>query len=198
MMNLKHVFVAVTLVIGLAACAQPPVPQDRFFRLQIDAPQTASTSLSGVVEVDRLGAEGLIAGRAIVYTDAASPNMAQEFFYDFWLEPPGDMLRDVLIRYLRASGVAKALVTPDSRATTDYILVGRINQLEIVRGDAPLGVVDIEFSLTRNSTGSLLMVENYRTSVAASDGSVAAGVAAINAGVGQIFEDLAADLRTVR
>lgn len=188
---------AALLVLGLAACAQPPVPQDRFFRLQVEAPQSAAAALDGVVEVDRLGAEGLTAGRAIVYTDASSPNLAQEFFYDFWVEPPGDMLRDILVKYLRNAGVADALITPDSRANSDFNLVGRINRLEIVRGDAPLGVAEIEFSLTSSATGKLLMVKNYVSTVAVSDGSVPAGVGAINEGISQIFNQLTTDLRNL-
>lgn len=186
---------AALLLLGVAACAQPPVPQDRYYRVQVEAPQAGAQKLNGVVELDRLGAEGLISGRAIVYTEATSTNLAQEFFYDFWVEPPGDMLRDSLIKYLRGAGVAKALVTPDSRAASDFTLVGRINRLEMVRGNAPLGVAEIEFSLTRSSTGTLLMVQNYLATVEAANDSVPAGVAAINKGVAQIFGQLMADLR---
>lgn len=188
---------AAFLMFGLAACAQPPVPQDRFFRLQVEAPQPASAALGGIVEIDRLGAEGLTSGRAIVYTDAGSPSLAQEYNYDFWIEPPGDMLRDALIKYLRNAGVAEALVTPDSRAEADYNLVGRIERLEIVRGSSPFGVAEIEFSLTSTSTGTLLMIESYVAIIDAPDGTVPGGVFAINQGVAQIFGQLTADLRNL-
>lgn len=198
MVRYSRTLSAILLVVLVGACAQPPVPQDRYYRLQLESPSAGAVVLDGVVEIDRLGAGGLTAGRAIIYTDEASPGLAQEFFYDFWVEPPGDMLRDALIDHLRAAGVAGAIVTPEARAEATYNIYGRIDRLELVRGPSPKGVVDLEFSVTHARSGKLVMVNSYAVGVDAADGGVSAGVAAVNQGVAAVFERFVADLRAAR
>ena len=190
------------LVLGLAvfvtACAQPPVPQDRYYRIDVADPQPGPRILDGVVEIDRMSAEGLISGRAVVYSEAASPTLVQEYYYDYWTEPPSDMLRDALIDYLRAADAAEAVVTPESRVDSDFTLNGRIHRIEHVRGGEPKGIVDIELSVTHTRTGKLMMVRSYAVGVGATDGSVSSAVLAINQGVAAIFERFLADLQAAR
>ncbi len=83
--------VTVVLLVMLAACAaQAPVPQDKYYRLQaIPAFQPLSSPvLSGVLEIERFMADGLTAGRPIVYVDAADPNQLREYHYHFGRRPP--------------------------------------------------------------------------------------------------------------
>ncbi|MEQ8665760.1 MAG: ABC-type transport auxiliary lipoprotein family protein [Rhodospirillales bacterium] len=188
-------WVALGMVALVAACAQPPVPQDRYYRIDVSAAASGAPILIGVLEVERLAAEGLASGRAVVYSEADNPQLAQEYFYDFWIEPPSDMLRDELVDFLRASGAATAIVTPETRADADYVLTGRINRLEHVRGPKAKGVIDLELAVTHARTGKLVMVNSYAVGVGASDGSVASGIAALNQGVAAIFERFLADLK---
>ncbi len=183
----------ITLVIG--GCTQAPVPQDRYYRISAPAPTSGAMLLAGAVEVDRFGAEGLTSGRAIVFVEGDAAETLQEYNYDFWHKPPGDMLRDAMIDYLRAANVAGNFVTPEMRADANYLLTGRIQALETVRGPAPKAVVALEIAVIDAKTGTVRLVRSYRAEVPASDGSVKAAVAAVNQGVGDIFTRFLGDLR---
>lgn len=180
-------------IILLSACSQPPVPQDRYYR--INAPDAVSSGLllPGTVEIDRFGAEGLAAGRSIIFV--ADERTLQEYNYDFWHKPPGDMFRDAMIDFLRASGAAQNFVTPEMRASANYLLTGRIQALETVRGLNPKAIVALELAVTDGVTGSIKLVRSYRAEVPADGSSVKAAVAAANQGVADIFTRFLSDLR---
>jgi len=175
-----------------------PVPQDRYYRIGVPPVETGAPVFEGVLELDRLSAEGLTSGRAIVYSDSASPDLVQEYFYDYWVEPPSVMVRDALIAYLRRAGVAEAVVSPEVRAEANYTLAGRIDRMELVRGPEPKGVIDIELAITNARTGKLVMINSYALGVQAADNSVAAGIAAIDQGMAAVFERFLQDIRAAR
>jgi len=196
MMGRMRWLVIALLVAGVSACSQPPVPQDRYYRIDAPAVEAQAPVLRGVLELDRLAAEGLTSGRAIIYSDESSPGLLQEYFYDFWVEPPDVMVRDALINYLRKAGVAEAVVSPEVRADADYTLAGRIDRMELVRGAEPKAVIDLELAITNARTGKLVMIHSYALGVAATDNSVPAGVVAMEQGVAAIFERFLNDMRS--
>ena len=180
--------ISVTL---LAACAQPPVPEDHFYRLSISAMPDARPAplLDGVLEVDRFLADGITAGRPIVYSTADNPNQLREYNYHFWTEPPTVMLQGQLVKYLRAGGIAKSIVTPEMRVRADYVLNGKIHRLEKVVGASPRVVLELELSLRRARDEKLIHINSYvREADAGSDG-VPAAVAALNGVLASIYAD---------
>ncbi len=60
---------------ALGACAQPPVPQDTFYRLEVGAPEMVLSALrfQGTLEIERLSADGLTAGRPSFTAQATVP-----------------------------------------------------------------------------------------------------------------------------
>jgi cholesterol transport system auxiliary component len=174
--------------LGLAACAQPDLPRDHFYRLDVPAPAALpAPRLDGALMVDRFTAVGLVAGRSIVFSEAVRPSELSEYHYHFWVEPPAVMLQDGLVAFLRAARLAETVVTPGLRREPDHLLVGRIKRLEQVTGPAPKAVVELEFALKRVKDDRLIWLESYRSEVPARDGSVAAGVEAIGRGVADIY-----------
>lgn len=188
-------FVLLGVFLMLAGCAQPPVPQDRYYRIEAPAPTNGGLSLPGTVEVDRFGAEGLASGRAIVFIDDGAVDTLQEYNYDFWHKPPADMLRDAIVDYLRSSNAARNFVTPEMRADADFLLTGRIQKLETVRGAAPKAIVALELAVTDLRTNKVRLVRSYRSETPAASGTVNAAVAAVNQGVADIFARFLNDLR---
>lgn len=181
--------------LSLTGCSSPSVPQDRYYRINLETPASGAIVLNGVVEMDRFVAVGLAAGRAVVYTSDANAQVLQEYNYDFWHEPPAIMLRDALIDYLRGANVAKDIVTPDMRASADYLLSGRVHRLETSRGSSPKAVVELELGVSDAHTGAVLIVRSYRTDVPVSGASVEAAAMAVNKAVEDIFERFLNDLR---
>ena len=187
---------AFLVVLLVAACSQPQVPEDRFYRLQLPAPAKASAKpyLDGTLEIERFVADGLTAGRPIVYSKADSPHEVHEYHYDFWTEPPTIMLRDELVAYLRAARVALKVVTPELRADPEFVLTGRIKRLEQVVGSPTGAVVELELALRRESDATVMHVKTYRLEVEAKSDTVSAAVGAINGAVAEIYADCVKDL----
>ena len=187
-------FAAAVLVL-LSACTQAPVPQDRYYRIDVPATPVGEQVLSGTLQMEPFITEGLTAGRAIIYVETEGSTTMQEYNYDFWAEPPGTMLRDELTAYLRNAGVAQNIVTPEMRAAADYIFSGRIDRLEMINGAQPKAYVELELAVTKDSNGKVVLVKNYGVSVGASDATVKAGVDAANQGINAIFAQFLSDLR---
>lgn len=183
----KRTLPALLLVLG--ACAQPVVPTDRFYRLDVAEPETrfATPRLKGTLEVDRFVADGLTAGRPIVYSESGRPREVLEYHYHFWTEPPTIMLRDQLVTYLRAAKVADIVVTPEHRVEPDYELAGKIKRLEQVVGKPPGAVVELELALKRSADGQILILNTYRIEAEAKSGTVGAAVDALNSALGLIY-----------
>ncbi len=191
------------LVLVLAAlsagCAQPPLPEDHFYRLIVDKPETAASGplLKGALEVDRFAADGLIASRPIVYSLAGRPREVLEYHYHFWAEPPTRMLGDQLVEYLRAAGVARTVVTPEFRVQADYVIVAKIKRLEMIVGAPPRAAVELELGLRKTADDKLLFLGVYGVETEAESATVAAAVEAINKVLGQIYAKFVADISEI-
>jgi ABC-type uncharacterized transport system auxiliary subunit len=180
----------------LAACAQPPVTQDAFYRLQV-APPTATLAkpkLPGPLEVPRFSADGLMAGRPIVFSEAGEPLQLSAYHYHFWLEPPGAMLRDEMVAYLRAAGVAKSVVTPELRVDPDFVLIVKIKRIEQVRGPAPKVVIALEVGLGGRKDDRLLLLKTYRVEKEAANNTVGAAVEAFSGAMAAVCAGVASDI----
>lgn len=184
--------------VWLTGCAtQGPVPEDKYYRLQsvaAIAPLPAPI-LDGTLEVDRFTADGLTAGRPIVYVEDRDPNQLQEYHYHFWTQPPTIMLRDELVTYLRAVNAAKNVVTPEMRVEPAYVLTGRIRRLEQIKTSDEGAVIEMEIALRRPTDGKLLFLKSYRNESKQQAPGVAGAVRALNEGWNLILADLLADLR---
>ena len=187
------------LVLALAACAQPPLPQDHFYRLQVVGPETPMTAprLNGTLEVERFIADGLTAGRPIVFSNSGKPQELREYHYHFWVEPPTVMLRDQLVTYLRAAKVATTVVTPEVRVEPDYVLTARIRRLERIVGTPPRAAVEIELGVRRTRDDRLLFQGTYGVETKAEDGTVGGAVAAINRALTEIYAKVVADISRI-
>lgn len=192
---LRAALAAWALLAFLAGCAQPPVPQDRYYRIEVAVPEPGPQALDGTLQVERFAAEGVFSGRPIVFTEPESPGELKEYYYDFWAEPPSVMLRDSLIAYLRDAGVAETVVTPEMRVDAEYVLNGRISRLEHVKGDEPRVAVALEIGVTDTRTNKLVYLGDYSLAVAAGDNSVPAAVQAVNQAVAEMYARALADIR---
>jgi ABC-type uncharacterized transport system auxiliary subunit len=180
----------------VGACAQPPLPEDHFYRLDVaTSPEPlASPPLPGVLEVERFIADGLTAGRPIVYSESGQPHALREYHYHFWVEAPTVLLRDQLVAQLRAAKVARFVVTPEMRVDADYVLTGKIKRLERVIGAEPRAVVELELAVRQTGGDRLVVLRSYRVEEVVPTDSVAAFVATVNKALGVIYAKFTDDL----
>ncbi|MFP6756770.1 MAG: ABC-type transport auxiliary lipoprotein family protein [Alphaproteobacteria bacterium] len=172
------------MFVVLAACAQPPVPRDQFWRLDSGQPvqHFEVPPIDGTVAVERLRAVGLISQRPILFSTAEQPNRIEQHSYQYWIEIPPLMLRDAMIDYMRAANVAAELVTGDSRRAAGCELSGTLRQMEhVTSGGAPsLAVVEIELRLERINDGEAILHRTYRAEQTAADLTIEATVIAFD------------------
>lgn len=111
-----------------------------------------------------------------------------------WAEPPAEMVRDMLLRVLRASGRYRSVHMMGSNVRGDYVLRGRVQHFEEV--DAPsLGArVEMETELYDPATGATLWTNHYQQEEAANGTTVPAVVEAINRAVQKGVTEVVASL----
>ncbi|NQV46163.1 MAG: membrane integrity-associated transporter subunit PqiC [Rhodospirillaceae bacterium] len=198
MVNIRKLFMpaAVFVALSLAACSQPQIPKDKYYRLQVTKPEnvTSKPVFTGTIEVERFIADGLTAGRPIVYSDTSSPHELQEYHYQFWTEPPVVMLRDQLIDYLRSANIADLVVSPESRARAEHLITARIKRLENV-GNANSAIVEVELRIHDLKDSKILFLKNYMINEPAKSRSVSDAVLALNTALSKVYASFVDDLR---
>lgn len=184
------------LMVGfLSACGTPAaVPEDAFYRISPIPDGVGKQVIDGIVEVGRFAASGSLGNRPLLMSDRGS-NAVSEYHYHFWIESPPMLLQSALVSALRASKVAKTVVTPEMRSTPAYTVTGRVLRLETIRGQNPAGLVTVELSLRQESDGTLLVLEEYTAEVSATKDNVAAGAQALEKAVSQVFASFVTDIR---
>lgn len=187
---------ALVLAAGLAACGgNATVPENHFYRLEIAAPDAAvKRLLPGVLEVDRLLAAGELTQRSIVYRHADNPHQLKAYHYHFWNEPPGVLLQAELVDYLRGSGIADKVMTPEMRARPDFAVTGRVEKLERVIGGSNAGVIEMNLVLRRVSDGKVLVAKTYTRNFTPKDDGLTALAKGFSAAARDIFKAFVDDV----
>jgi cholesterol transport system auxiliary component len=193
----QKLFIALVLLATVSACAQPPLPQDHFYRLDVAAPAPGGqTLLKGVLEVDRLNADGLLGGRSLLYTEAGKESEIKEYHYHLWTEAPPSLIQDRMVSFLRQANIADNIVTPKMRISPDHIVSGRIRHLERAIGSStPKIIVELELALKDRKDDRLVFVDTYREVVEHGEDSVIQAVTSMNSALSKIFERFLQDIK---
>ncbi len=189
---MKRLLPTLLLTSLLAGClgSAPAVPRDHYYRLLVGAPtQTqAAAPLPGILTVQLLQADGLLRERPLLYSESGKSHEVQQYDYHYWNDAPPRMLQDQMVTYLRQSGIAAAVVTPDMSTRPDYQVSGKARRLErLLGGGPPRVVVEVELSLRRISDETLAVVDSYSEEEPAADNSIEAAVEAMNRATARIF-----------
>ncbi len=189
-----RVILAAGLALLAAACSQPEVPIDRFYRLAVPppTPRFDRPPLAGTPEVPRFFADGLAGGRPIAYVDREDGALL-EYRYHHWNDPPPILIRDQLIDYLRAANAATRVVVPELRVQLDHVLVGRLIRFEHVRSAPEKAVVVLEIGIRRADSADLVHLATYRAE-APFAGGIDAVPAAMSRALSEVFARFLADL----
>jgi ABC-type uncharacterized transport system auxiliary subunit len=117
----------------------------------------------------------------IVYSSGGESMGAYE--YQRWAEPPTEMIEEVLLRELRASGRYRGVNFVRSGARGDYVISGRLYDFKEVSGSPLLARVSFELTMRDNKTGSTVWNHSYSHDEPVSGKDVPAIVAALNRNV---------------
>lgn len=190
---MKKILLPVLFVPFLAGClgAAPPVPRDHYYRLLVStAPQTKPDArFSGVMRVELFQADGLLRERPLLYSESGASHQVQQHDYHYWTDAPPRMLQQQLVAYLRRSGIANSVVTPDLRVRANYQVSGKIKRLERLLGGGPPRVfVEMELALIRLSDNSLLLIDSFTEEEPDSGDSVESAIVALSQATSRLFD----------
>lgn len=114
----------------------------------------------------------------IVYSSGGESMGAYE--YQRWAEPPTEMIQEVLLRELRASGRYRGVNSLRSGARGDYVISGRLYDFKEVSGPPILARVSFELTMRDNKTASTVWNHSYSHDEPVDGKDVPAVVAALN------------------
>jgi len=100
--------------------------------------------------------------------------------YQLWAEPPTEMLAEVLLRDLRASGRYRSVDILRSNSRGDYALYGRLYNFKEVSGPPMLARVTVDLELRESKTGSIVWTHYYSYDEPVSGKDIGAVVAALD------------------
>jgi ABC-type uncharacterized transport system auxiliary subunit len=128
----------------------------------------------------------------IVYSSSGA-NMGT-YEYQRWAEPPTEMLVDVLLRDLRASGRYRAVDTLRSNSHGDYILYGRLYDFKEIAGATMMARMTIDLELRETKSGSTVWTHFYSHDEPVAGKDISAVVAALDRnaqrGMGEVKSSL--------
>ena len=185
----------------LAGCAAGPAPENHFYRLQADAPETSLEKpvFPGTLEVDLFRSDALAGERLLlVRAEPDSPEI-RRLPYHYWVDAPTRMVQIEVATYLRAAGAADRVIMPATRVEPDYVLRGRIVRLErVLGGPTPRARIELEISVVRVRGRALVLLVSYDEEVVAQDASIEATVVAFDRALTRILERFVADALSER
>lgn len=119
--------------------------------------------------------------------------------YERWAEPPTEMIQDVLLRQLRASGRYRTVYAQRSTANGDFLIRGRLYDFKEV-SEGRVARVTFELEMREVKSGATVWTHYYSHDepvagkdvpaiVAAIDRNVQSGVAEVLASLDQYFRE---------
>ncbi len=171
----------------------------KYYQLTVPGEQSAAQGADPVPATLLLGpllASHLYREDRIVYSMGGAQMGTYE--YQRWAEPPTEMIEEVLLRRLRASGHYKAVYAHRSNANGDFVLRGRLYDFKEVSGSPILAKVTFDLELRDLKSGATVWTHYYTHDepvagkdipaiVAALDRNVQAGVKGVLVSLEQYF-----------
>ena len=193
-MTLKTIWMAALGAGLLTGCgaARP----SKYYQLSIPSGDAASSAerapYAVTLLVGPLRASHLYREAHIVYSSSGQ-NMGT-YEYQQWAAPPTEMLVDVLLRELRASGRYRAVDVLRSNSHGDYILYGRLYDFKEVSGSPLVARMTMDLELRESKSGSTVWTHYYSHDEPVSSKDVSAVVAALDRnaqrGIGEVKSSL--------
>lgn len=182
---MKHrtIFPALMLCLGMlngCGAARP----SKYYQLTVPSDRTSGADPAPypvTLLLGRITSSRLYRDDHIVYTSNGQAMGTYE--YHRWAEPPSDMINDVLLRELQASGRYQHVYSLRSDVRGDYLLRGRLYDFREIDGNGLAVRVAFEFELCDSKTGATLWTRYYSHDEAADGKAVTAVVAAMDRNV---------------
>jgi uncharacterized lipoprotein YmbA len=184
---------AALAALAIVACSVAPAPPVRYYRVEVAAPQ-GSSAFAGRIVIEPFESYGINNERPLVFRSHDATSALEQYNYQFWAEPPGVMLRDSLIAYLRGAFASAQVTQAGGRVRGDLAIHARLKRLEHVLGSSPEAAFAVEFRVTdAEDNERLLLIFDEKAPVSGS--SVEDFVGAMDQLVAKAYARLTEQLR---
>jgi ABC-type uncharacterized transport system auxiliary subunit len=165
----------------------------KFYSLDLPpAAASAANTHDVALLVGHLSAPHLYRDDRIVYR--TSETQIGTYEYHRWAEPPTDMLESMLLRLLRGSGKYRTVQHLASNTQGDYIVRGRLYQMEELSSPSLAARVSFELELYEKKSGTVVWSHFYAHDEPVSGKEVPDVVQAFNRNVQRGLAEAAASL----
>ena len=192
-MNRGFIPIAALAAVLLGGCgaARP----SKYYQLTVPgdaAPAAGRSPYPVTLLLGPLRASHLYREDHIVY-GSSGENMGT-YQYQQWIDPPTEMLVDILLRDLRASGRYRAVDALRSNSHGDYILYGRLYDFKEISATPLMARLTMDLELREVKSGSTVWTHYYSHDEPVSGKDISAVVAALDRnaqrGIGEIKSSL--------
>lgn len=166
--------------LGGCGAARP----SKYYQLTVPgdaAPRQTADPVPVTLLVGDLMASHLYREDRIVYSTGGEQMGTYE--YQRWSEPPTEMIQEVLLRELRASGRYRAVYTHRSNMNGDFLLRGRLYDFKEVSGNGMVGRVTVDFEMRDLKNGETVWTHYYQNDEPVKGKNVPAVVEALDKNV---------------
>lgn len=184
------------LAIVAAGCGAPrPV---KYYVIDAPAPpaNSAPAQIPVVLLVGRFTASHLYRDDRLIY--GSGPVQLGTYEYERWAEPPADMVQNLLIADLRASGQYRSVSRVSSSARGDYIVRGHLLAMYGVDKPELVARFSLQLELFEPASRATVWTQTYAHDepvqgktvaniVEALDRNISAGLQQLSAGITQYF-----------
>jgi len=188
--HLTEVGFALTVLIVLAGCGGA-VKYPNYYTLHLPAPPDppAPESVRATLAIREFRSPVYLRQGAIVYK--ASPEQIGFYNYHRWAVDPREFLTNAVADHLRASGNFSLVKLYDGRADVDYVLSGRLEELEEIDYEGGVKVqVAVSAQMVNLATGATVWTNSVSEVGTVSQRDVPAVVSAMNGTMGRAIEKL--------
>ena len=184
----------IALTMGLLSGCGAARPS-KYYQLTVRADAGAVEKTDAVPVTLLLGAvvtSHLYREDRIVYGNG--PEQLGTYEFERWAEPPAEMIQEVLLRELRASGRYRAVNYRRSNVRGDFILRGRLYDFKEVSASQMSTRVTLELEMRDVKNGGTIWTHYYTHDEPASGKDVPAIVAALDKNVQQCVKEVVESL----
>jgi ABC-type uncharacterized transport system auxiliary subunit len=192
-MNHKIIWLAALAAGLLSGCGAARPSKYYQLTLPVDAAPAAERSpLATTLLLGPLRTSHLYREDHIVFSSTGQ-NMGT-YAYQRWSEPPTEMLVNILLRDLRASGRYRAVDVLRSNSHGDFILYGHLYDFKEISSSPMMARLTIDLELRETKTGSTVWTHYYSHDEPVSGKDISAVVAALDRnaqrGMGEVKSSL--------
>ena len=181
----------VALFLGACGAARP----SKYYQLTIPGDASAGQAADPApapapvtLLVGNLFAPDLYREDRIVYgTDGEQMGTYE---YERWAEPPAEMIQEVLLRELRASGRYRAVFMHRSDMNGDFLLRGRLYDFKEVSGNGMVARLKVDFEMRDIKNGATVWTHYYQHDEPVNGKNVSAVVAGLDKNVQRAVKEV--------